>query len=142
MKKMGALGFNREKTAQDNFEDMKKRVFDSMKKTFKPEFLNRIDDSIVFHSLDEAHITKIVDLMLKEIQVRLEENELTIEVSPEAKALIVKEGFDSEYGARPLRRAIQRLIEDSLADELLKGEFKAGDHIYIKAEDGKMIISK
>jgi ATP-dependent Clp protease ATP-binding subunit ClpC len=142
MKKTGSLGFNREKSAQDNFDEMKKRVLESLKKAFKPEFLNRIDDSIVFHSLEETHITEIVDLMLKEIEGRLKENEMTIEVSPEAKALIAKEGFDSEYGARPLRRAIQRMIEDALADELLKGEFKAGDHIKVSEAEGKIVISK
>ena len=142
MKKTGSLGFNREKSAQDNFDEMKKRVLESLKKVFKPEFLNRIDDSIVFHSLEETHITEIVDLMLKEIEGRLKENEMTIEVSPEVKALIAKEGFDSEYGARPLRRAIQRMIEDALADELLKGEFKAGDHIKVSEAEGKIVISK
>ena len=142
MKKAGSLGFNREKTAQDNFDEMKKRVLEAMKKAFKPEFLNRIDDSIVFHSLEESHIKEIVDLMLKEIQLRLKENEMTMEVSPEAKTLIAKEGFDSEYGARPLRRAIQRLIEDPLADELLKGEFKSGNHILIGEAEGKITISK
>ena len=142
LKKMGALGFNKEKTAEDTFADMKKRVNEAMKKAFKPEFLNRIDEAIVFHSLEQQHIKQIVDLMLKEIQDRIKENELTMEVSEEAKELIAKEGFDSEYGARPLRRAIQRLIEDALADEMLRGDFKAGDHVLIDAVDGKIDIKK
>lgn len=142
LKKAGALGFNREKTNADVFADMKKRVFEEMKKTFKPEFLNRLDESIVFHSLEEVHIKQIVNLMLKDIDARLKEQNLKAEITDSARTLIGKEGFDSAYGARPLRRAIQRLVEDSLADELLKGTFAPGDTIRIDAEGEKIRISK
>ncbi len=141
LKKTGTLGFNREKTSEDAFGEMKKKVLDAMKKSFKPEFLNRIDDSIVFHSLEEHHIKEIVGLMLKEMDDRLAEHELTLEVTEEAKALIAKEGFDSEYGARPLRRAIQRLIEDPMADEMLKGSFAPGSHIVVDLEEDKIKIN-
>ena len=142
MKKTAALGFGREKTDKDNFEAMKARVLEAMKKAFKPEFLNRLDEAIVFHSLNEEHIKEIVVLMLKEIEGRLAENQMTLEVSPEAKNFLVKEGYDSAYGARPLRRAIQRLIEDPLADELLKGQFKNGDKIIVEFADEKLKFEK
>ena len=140
-KETGPLGFTRP-TAEDNFKQMQTRVMEALKKSFRPEFLNRIDETIVFHALDQKHIKEIVGLMLKDLSKRLEESELTLEVTDKAKELLAKEGFDPEYGARPLRRAIQKLVEDNLAEELLKGNFKAGDVILVDAEEKEIKITK
>ena len=142
MKKTAALGFGREQNDQDDFEKMKEKVMEAMKKAFKPEFINRLDEAIVFHSLNEDHIREIVDLMLKEVEGRLSESQMTMKVSQEAKDFLVKEGYDSDYGARPLRRAIQRYIEDPLADELLKETFADGDQISVQLVDEKLIFEK
>ncbi|HBI56719.1 MAG TPA: ATP-dependent Clp protease ATP-binding subunit ClpC, partial [Firmicutes bacterium] len=119
------LGFRPEGEGQ-NYENMKEQVTGELKRTFRPEFLNRIDDVIVFHALDRQHIHSIVDLMLAELAGKLKELDLTISVTEAARNLLVDQGFDPTYGARPLRRAIQRLIEDEISEELLKGSFAAG----------------
>ena len=104
---------------------------DALKATFRPEFLNRVDETIVFHALEKEHILAIVDLMMKELRKRLQEQEIGIEVSVEAKEKLVAEGYDPAYGARPLRRAIQRMIEDPLAEDLLRGRYKEGDIVKV-----------
>ncbi|RYD03188.1 hypothetical protein N752_20335 [Desulforamulus aquiferis] len=100
---------------------MKERVEEALKRTFRPEFLNRIDESIVFHSLSREHIKEIVGLMLKEVAKRLEEHEVFVEFSEATKEKLAEVGFSEEYGARPLRREIQRRIEDRMSEELIKG---------------------
>ena len=125
-----------------NYENMKEQVTGELKRTFRPEFLNRIDDVIVFHALDRQHIYSIVNLMLAELAGKLKEFELTISVSEAARNLLVDQGFDPTYGARPLRRAIQRLIEDEISEELLKGSFAAGENILVDAAEGKFTFRK
>jgi ATP-dependent Clp protease ATP-binding subunit ClpC len=105
------------------YEDMKIRIMAELKKVFRPEFLNRIDEVIVFHKLTKEEIMDIVDLMVSRVRAQVAEHELQLELSDDAKELLVEEGWDPAMGARPLRRAIQRFIEDPLADEVLK----AGD---------------
>jgi len=141
IKKVTTLGF---KTAQsdDEYDNMKERVTEQMKHTFRPEFLNRIDEIIVFHALKEEHIKEIVDLMLNTLANRLKENNMAMEVTDAAKAILVKEGYDQAYGARPLRRAIQRLVEDRLSEELLQGTFTSGDTILVDAAEGRILLSK
>src|SRR5690606_11604662 len=125
------------------YEDMKKRIMDEVKKTFRPEFINRVDDIIVFHSLNKEHLKQIVDLMLERVNKRMLENGLSLTVSDRAKEIIVDEGHDVEFGARPLRRAIMRLVEDPLAEKILDGEFEEGDKVFIDAdEEGKMTFTK
>ena len=124
-----------------NYEDMKKNVMGELKKTFRPEFLNRIDDIIVFHPLTEDNIKEIVKLMLGVLIKRLEQNEVTLEVSEEAMTYIAKKGFDPIFGARPLRRAIQSMIEDMLAEEMLEGKIKAGDRVRVDIEGEKFVIN-
>ncbi|WP_232699765.1 ATP-dependent Clp protease ATP-binding subunit [Brevibacillus daliensis] len=141
IKKNSTLGF----TANDSekkYQDMKDKVMDELKKSFRPEFLNRIDEVIVFHSLEQEHIEQIVTLMTEDLRKRLMEQEITFNLSEEAKKILAKEGFDPAYGARPLRRAIQRNIEDRLSEELLKGEIAKGDTVDIDVEDEKMIVKK
>ena len=125
-----------------NYDNMKEQVTGELKRTFRPEFLNRIDDVIVFHALDRQHIYSIVNLMLAELAGKLNEFDLTISVSEAARNLLVEQGFDPTYGARPLRRAIQRLIEDEISEELLKGNFAAGEKILVDAAEGKFTFSK
>ncbi len=124
-----------------NYEDMKKNVMGELKKTFRPEFLNRIDDIIVFHPLTEDNIKEIVKLMLGVLIKRLEQNEVALEVSDEAMSYIAKKGFDPIFGARPLRRAIQSMIEDMLAEEMLEGRIKAGDRVRVNIEGEKFVVN-
>jgi len=120
---------------EDDYDAMKERIMDELKKTFRPEFLNRVDDQIVFHTLSEDHIRQIVDLMLDELNRRIEEYSLQVEVSDEVKGMLLKEGFDPSFGARPLRRVIQRRLEDGISEELLQGKIAPGDTVAVSAED-------
>ncbi|MCD6472275.1 ATP-dependent Clp protease ATP-binding subunit [Candidatus Aerophobetes bacterium] len=136
------VGFQTDKERRLSYEEMKSRVLSELKRHFRPEFLNRLDEVIVFHALTNEEIKKIVDLILKEEKKLLEEKEIFLEVTDKAKDLIAKEGYDPDFGARPLRRAIQRLIEDPLSEEILKGKFKEGDNIMVDIKDGDIVFSK
>jgi ATP-dependent Clp protease ATP-binding subunit ClpB len=125
------------------YEQMKRQVTDALRAHFRPEFLNRVDEIIVFHPLTEEHLASIVDLLLADLQRRLSEQDLTIELTPSARQLIVREGTDPAYGARPLKRTIQRLAENPLARALLRGEFSPGDKITVDADpvSGTLVFS-
>src|SRR5258706_10587538 len=125
-----------------SYDAMKGKVVEEMKKVFRPEFLNRLDETIVFHALTSGEIFQIVDLMLDRVKKQIAGQGLEIEVTTEAKELLAKEGFDSNFGARPLRRAVQRMIEDPLAEEVLRGTFKEGDIILAEVKDGDIVFSK
>lgn len=129
---------------KDKYEKLKDTVMEEMKKAFRPEFLNRIDDIIVFAHLSQEEIRQIVDLMLKDLLKRLEERELAIEVTDEVKDFLAKDGYSEAYGARPLRRLIQKKIEDILAEEILTSEYAAGDVIILKMDEekGKIVFDK
>jgi ATP-dependent Clp protease ATP-binding subunit ClpC len=114
-----------------DYEDMKNNVMGELKKTFRPEFLNRVDDIIVFHPLDPEHIKSIVGVMLRSLAKRMEQNGITLKVSDEAIAHLAEKGFDPVFGARPLRRAIQTMVEDKLAERMLEGNVKTGDTVHI-----------
>ncbi|KAB8127742.1 ATP-dependent Clp protease ATP-binding subunit [Gracilibacillus oryzae] len=116
---------------EQNYKDMRSKVTEELKKAFRPEFLNRIDETIVFHSLEKKHMKHIVELMVKELQKRLIEQEIDFTLSDQAIEKIAKEGFDPEYGARPLRRSIQRNVEDLLSEELLKETIQKGQKVTI-----------
>lgn len=141
LKKETSLGF-RPSGEDKSYDDMKEKVTGELKRSFRPEFLNRVDETIVFHALDENHIKKIVHLMIKEVAQRLSENNITIEVTDEAKSLLAKEGFDQMYGARPLRRAIQKQVEDRLSEEILTHRFKPGDAVRVTLKDQKIALEK
>ncbi|HEY3832195.1 MAG TPA: ATP-dependent Clp protease ATP-binding subunit [Acidimicrobiia bacterium] len=128
-----ALGFVKADEAVTH-ERMKAKVNDELKRHFRPEFLNRIDEVIVFHELSTDDITQIVDLLIKRVQQQLESQGLGLELTPEAKTLLAKKGYDAQLGARPLRRAIQRLVEDPLSEKILWKEFKAGDAVIVDAD--------
>ena len=140
IRKESSLGFSTS-AEEDSYKGMKDRVMEDLKKTFRPEFLNRIDEIIVFHTLSAAHIKEIVTLMIKEVNDRVVEQGMTLALSEAAKEFLAKEGFDELYGARPLRRAILRHVEDHLAEALLKQEFKSGDHILVDVKDGVISLS-
>ena len=140
----GTIGFSIGAQAKDTDEERaKKRVMEEVKKIFRPEFLNRIDDMIVFNALGEPELTKIVDILLRDVKARLAEQEINIEVSASAKRVLISKGTDVKFGARPLRRAIQKNIEDELAERILARDFTAGDIISVrKSGDGLDFVKK
>lgn len=127
---------------KNEYEKMKENVLEKLKKTFRPEFLNRVDEIIVFHSLNKEHIKEIVTLMIDNLQNRLKELGISIEVDDKAKDILTEEGFDPIYGARPLQRAIRKKIEDNLSEELLKGTVKKSDTILISAIDDNLTFTR
>jgi C-terminal, D2-small domain, of ClpB protein./UvrB/uvrC motif./ATPase family associated with various cellular activities (AAA)./AAA domain (Cdc48 subfamily). len=143
IRKQKTLGF----TATDlgvnsEYEKMKENIMEELKKTFRPEFINRLDEIIVFHALEDKDLRKIVDLMLNNVIKRLEEKEIYVEVTDSAKEHMTKEGFDPIYGARPLRRVIQRALEDNLSEAIIAGKVKVGDKVLVDVEDGKLVFNK
>ncbi len=127
------IGFRTSKTSDEDegaaYERMKNKVLEEVKHTFRPEFVNRLDEIVVFHQLTRAQIEQIVGLELEKVMREVKAQDMSLEVTEEAKALLAKKGWDPQYGARPLRRAIQREVEDELAEEMLRGTFAAGDRI-------------
>jgi ATP-dependent Clp protease ATP-binding subunit ClpC len=123
-------------------EAAKERVHEALRQAFRPEFLNRIDDIVVFQALTENELTQIVDLLVKEVADRLREQGMTLELTQAAKALLVREGYVPAYGARPLRRTIQRMIETRLSRDMLKGTFKPGDVIVVDVDGRELSFSK
>ena len=139
------LGFSKEeekKEEEDEYKKIKDKVMEEVKHAFKPEFLNRIDDIIVFHRLTEDDIKEIAKLMLGQLKKRLSANEINAEFSDAAVAEIAKEGFDPVYGARPLRRAIQSKIEDMLSEEIIGGNIGSGDNVEVDVKDGSFVVEK
>jgi len=134
------LGFLTSQEAQQSYKDMKKKVLDEMKKVFRPEFLNRIDEPIVFHPLSKEDVRKIVDLMLEKVTQRLYEQAVSLEVTQGAKSFLVEKGFDPQFGARPLRRAIQKHLEDPLAQEILAKKIKPQTKIVADVQDENIVF--
>ena len=143
IKKDSLLGFSTKsdesKTQQQVYARMKDKVMGEMKRFFRPEFLNRIDGAIVFHALNKDHINKIVDLMLKDVEKELKDKEIKLKTTDAARSLLGEKGFDPVFGARPLRRVIQDLVEDPMSDAILRGEFHIGDTIVLDAEGDKIV---
>ena len=137
------LGFANDKSAENEkqeYENIKKEVLAELKKQFRPEFINRIDDIIVFHKLNNEDINKIMEIMLKQVQKRLELQNYKVEIDDSAKELIAKKGVDNNYGARPLRRSIQNMLEDKIAEAILDGIIKPGKKAIATAKDDEIII--
>ena len=137
------LGFANDKSAEDEkqeYENIKKEVLAELKKQFRPEFINRIDDIIVFHKLNNEDINKIMEIMLKQVQKRLELQNYKVEIDDSAKELITKKGVDNNYGARPLRRSIQNMLEDKIAEAILDGIIKPGKKAIATAKDDEIVI--
>ena len=127
---------------QDRYEKLKDTVMEEMKKAFRPEFLNRVDDIIVFAHLNKDEVRKIADIMLNDLIKRIKEQELTMEVTDEVKDYLAKDGYSENYGARPLRRLIQKKIEDPIAEEILTGEYKHGDTIRLKLDNDRIVFER
>ncbi|MEA2121740.1 MAG: ATP-dependent Clp protease ATP-binding subunit ClpC [Dehalococcoides mccartyi] len=140
----GTIGFatqtDESKAQQTNFEHMKDKLLGELKKSFRPEFLNRIDSVVVFHSLNKEQIRSIVDLMLKSVIKQMSEKGIGLEVTDSAKDLLGKKGYDEVYGARPLRRTIQTMLEDRLSEDLLRAKFKAGDKVIVDTAEDEIIV--
>ena len=145
IKRESQLGFatrkDEVKTRKQNYEDMKKKVTTEISKIFRPEFLNRLDDIIVFHELTEEQLRQIVEMMVKDLQKRLAERKLTLEITEAAKSWLAKVGFDPIYGARPLRRAVERYVENPLSAKILGGEFKGGDTVIADLVDENLTFA-
>ena len=134
------IGFRAVVDERSDYEAMKGKVTDELKKSFRPEFLNRVDEVVVFHALNKVHIGQIVEIMAKELRQQLEEMEITLTITDQAKELLTNKGFDPDFGARPLRRAIQRYIENPLAEEILKGTFGEGGTITVDSKEGEFVF--
>ena len=135
-----AIGFSVDTESEMDFEAAKKSIMEAVRKTFRPEFLNRIDEIVIFKPLGKKELLQIIDLMIKEVADRLAEKGLIIDVTDEAKDFLLKQGYDPKFGARPLRRAIQRYLEDRLADILLEGKIKPDSVIKVDARDDDLIF--
>jgi ATP-dependent Clp protease ATP-binding subunit ClpC len=139
-KRSGAIGFSGMRAAISETDN--EELEEALKRTFRPEFINRIDEIIVFESLTPEHMLQIVDLQMKEIQERLLEQGLTVSLSSAARTWLANEGYEEQFGARPLRRALQRHVESPLSVQLLKGDLVSGDHVLIDESDGKLVFQK
>ena len=128
-----------EASFQQNYERMKEKVMGEVKRFFRPEFLNRIDATVVFHALTREHIVNIVDLMLDQVRSQVREQGIEMEITQEAKELLAEKGYDPDFGARPLRRVIQNLVEDRLSEELLSGKFGPGDTVVLDVDEGEIV---
>lgn len=142
LKKNNTLGFSMDAGEKQSADNGEKMMLDEIKRIFKPEFLNRIDEQLIFHPLGRAELMKIIDILLSDVQKRLAEKNIGLEISPAAKNKLVEAGTDFKYGARPLRRSLQKMVEDEIAEQLLAGKFKTGDIIYIRKTDGNLVFDK
>lgn len=137
------LGFsngNKENNVEKDYETIKKEVMGELKKEFRPEFINRIDEIIVFHKLNDDEISKIIDIMLEEVKKMLNNQKYQVEFDDSVKKFISEKGVDKAFGARPLRRTIQNLVEDKLAEAILDGDMKKEQKTKVEVKDGKVIV--
>src|SRR2546429_3009373 len=137
LKKQTVMGFGAPMEGHD-YDSMRDKILDETKRVFKPEFLNRLDEIIVFHSLGKPELLRIVDLEVHKVLTRIKAKEVHIELKPSAKEFLIEKGYDPQYGARPMRRAVERFLEDPLAEELLRGNVKPGDRVEVETADGKL----
>ena len=142
LNKNNTLGFSMDAGEKQSADNGEKMMLDEIKRIFKPEFLNRIDEQLIFHPLGRAELMKIIDILLSDVKKRLAEKNIGLEISPAAKNKLVEAGTDFKYGARPLRRSLQKMVEDEIAEQLLAGKFKTGDIIYIRKTDGNLVFDK
>lgn len=143
IKKQNSLGFSMDDNNKDTeYEKMKANILEELKHSFRPEFLNRIDDIIVFHQLEEADLQKVVKLMLRSVSERLNYQEINIKFSEDAEKFLVHKGFDPSYGARPLRRTITKIVEDKISEEILNGDIHKGDEVSVTVKDNELDFAK
>ncbi len=137
-----SMGFAAVEDEKRTYEEIKELVMDEVKKTFRPEFLNRLDEIVVFHPLNREHVFKIIDILLRDLRKRLSERNMELKLTKDAREFLLERGYDPVYGARPMKRTIQRYIEDPLAEELLKGKFKDGDTIVVRMSGDSLKFTK
>ena len=140
IKKQGIMGFGAPKHDETNYELMKEKILEEAKRVLKPEFVNRLDDLIVFHTLQRKELLVIVDLEIEKVAARIKNREISIELEQSAKDLLIEKGYDPTYGARPMRRAVERYLEDPMAEEILRGHLKAGDKAKVIEKEGKLVF--
>jgi ATP-dependent Clp protease ATP-binding subunit ClpC len=141
IKKQSSLGFS-PITDENSYEKMREKILDEAKKTFRPEFLNRLDDIIVFRSLTKPDLIEILDLEITKVMHRLKARNIILQLDDKAKDFLVSRGYDPQYGARPMRRAVERFLEDPLAEEILKGSFHEGEPILVSAEGDHLVFNQ
>jgi len=140
--RLGFDGGDKDTDEKKRFERIREAVMAELKRTFKPEFLNRIDETIVFRQLTQEDIVKIAHRMLDNTGKRMAEQGIALEAEDDAVAALARDGFDPQYGARPLRRAIQNTVEDAVAEQMLEGKLASGDTAHVRLKDGKVVIEK
>jgi ATP-dependent Clp protease ATP-binding subunit ClpC len=139
LKKQTVMGFGAPREGQD-YNSMREKILDETKRVFKPEFLNRLDEIIVFHSLEKSHLLRIVDLEVAKVKKRVKAKEIDIALDAGAHEFVIEKGYDPNYGARPMRRAVERYLEDPLAEEILRSNIKSGDLVEVTVVDGKLLF--
>jgi ATP-dependent Clp protease ATP-binding subunit ClpC len=139
LKKQTTMGFGAPREGHD-YDSMREKILDETKRVFKPEFLNRLDEIIVFHSLQKSDLLLIVDLEVEKVKQRLRAKEVEIVLDNIAHEFVIEKGYDPNYGARPMRRAVERYLEDPLAEEILRGNVKPGATVHVTAKDGKLVF--
>jgi len=140
LQKETSLGFSHGLDSNQDAQKVKERILDEVKKMFKPEFLNRINELVIFKSLTKDHMSKIVDIELKKVFKRISNQNIHLDITQEAKNFLIEKGYDKKFGARPLRRAIEKYLEDPLAEEILKGEVKKEEPICVQVENNEKLI--
>jgi ATP-dependent Clp protease ATP-binding subunit ClpC len=143
LKRAGNMGFSAKKgdeERQAQHEIMRSKAMEGLKRLFQPEFINRIDQIVVFHSLGKVELYRIIDLLLNQVRARLNEQNIELVINDEVREFLLEKGFDEEYGARPLRRAIQTYVDDALADALLANEIASGQAVELVAHDDKFVV--
>jgi len=142
LRRQTTMGFAATKPlGEHEFEAMRDRLLEEAKKVFKPEFINRLDDIIVFHQLTKADLMQIVELEVAKVLRRVKAKEVHIELEQSAKEFLIEKGYDPQYGARPMRRAVERYLEDPFAEELLRGNVKGGDVVHVGVNNGKLVFT-
>ncbi len=137
IKKQTSLGFNAPKL-DDNYDTMRDKIMDETKRVFKPEFLNRLDDIIVFHTLNKPDLIHIIDLEVSKVLSRIRSKDIHVTLEEPAKDFLIEKGYDPQYGARPMRRAVEKYIEDPIAEEILRGSIKPGANVLVKRDGEKL----
>ncbi|MDQ3625115.1 MAG: ATP-dependent Clp protease ATP-binding subunit, partial [Verrucomicrobiota bacterium] len=138
IKKQGVMGFGAARRDEQNYDVMKEKILEETKRILKPEFVNRLDDLIVFRSLGKEELLQIVDLEISKVTQRIKSKEISVVLDDKAKEFLIEKGYDPQYGARPMRRAVERHLEDPMAEEILRGNIKPGDFANVSADDGKL----
>jgi ATP-dependent Clp protease ATP-binding subunit ClpC len=141
IRRQSTLGFS-PITDESTYEKMREKILDESKRTFRPEFLNRLDDVIVFRSFTKPDLIHILDLEVNKVLERLRHKNLRLELDAKAKDFLVEKGYDPQYGARPMRRSVERFLEDPLAEEILKGNLHGGEPILVTVGDGKLVFNQ